>query len=264
MLKFIFNKTFFIQAVVALGVIILSIWIILSYLNSYTLNGQTVTVPSLKGLKPNEIEETLRDKNLRFEIIDSVFLAKSEKGVVVEQYPAAEDLVKENRTIYVTLSKVVPPKIAIPDIIDMSSRLAIAKLESYGLKAGRLDYVPSECLNCVVKLTMGGKTVNPNDLVDKGSTVHITLGSGTSSEKIPVPTLINLTKNDAISALQLAFLNVGAEIYEDCKSSADSARARVFKQSQPANSIATLGSSIDIWLTTDSSKINITLPAVVE
>lgn len=261
MLKFIFNKSFLTHVAIAIAVVLLGVWILLKFIDGYTNNGQTITVPSLSGLTPAEIEEVLKDKNLRFEIIDSVYAEKAEKGVVLDQFPAADDMVKENRTIYVTVSKVIPPKIAIPDVVDMSQRLAIAKLQSYGLKIGRLDYTPSECLNCVVKLNIRGKEVRPNDLVSKGSVINLTLGSGTSDEKVLVPYLVNLSKQEAQSKLQESFLNMGAEIYEDCKTTSDSLSAKIYKQSQSANSAINMGYSIDVWFTCDPSKINYNPPA---
>lgn len=260
MLKFILNKSFLTHVAIATTIVLLAVWVLLQFIDSYTHNGQTITVPSLSGLTPTEIEEVLQDKNLRFEIIDSVYVEKSEKGVVLDQFPAADDLVKENRTIYVTVSKIIAPKIAIPDVVDMSQRLAVAKLESYGLKVGRLDYTPSECLNCVVKLNIRGKEVRPNDLVSKGSVINITLGSGTSNEKVLVPYLVNLSKQEAQSKLQESFLNMGAEIYEDCKTTSDSLSAKIYKQSQSANSAINMGYSIDVWLTCDPSKVNYNPP----
>jgi hypothetical protein len=54
---------------------------------------------------------------------------------------------------------------------------------------------------------------------------------------------------------------MGAEIYEDCKTSADSLSAKVYKQSQTANSTINMGNSIDIWLTCDQSKVNYNPPS---
>ena len=181
MIKFLLSKTFLVQLAIAFVVISLAIWSLFQYVDSYTHNGQTITVPSLNGLTIAEVEELLKDKNLNYEILDSVYLEKAEKGVVLDQSPEGDDLVKENRTIYITVSKITPPKISLPDVVDMSQRLAVAKLESYGLKIGRLDYTPSECLNCVVKMSVRGKQVFHQDLIAKGSTINLTLGSGTSN-----------------------------------------------------------------------------------
>lgn len=250
--------------VLAITVISISIWLLLNYIDGYTHNGQTITVPSLKGMNMKEVEELLIDKKLKFEILDSVYVEKAEKGVVLDQSPDENDLVKENRTIYVTISKVIPPKISLPDVIDMSQRLAVAKLESYGLKIGRLDYIPSECLNCVVKMSIKGKPVFPDDLIAKGSTINLTLGSGTSNEQVLVPYLINLSREEAISTLQQSFLNIGAEIYEDCKTKVDSMSAKVYRQSpiRTSENVINMGSSVDIWLTKDASKINYNPPVL--
>jgi beta-lactam-binding protein with PASTA domain len=260
MLKFILSKTFLIQLAIAFVVISILIWSLLKFIDGYTHNGQTITVPSLKGLTVTEVEELLKDKELNYEILDSVYLEKAEKGVVLEQSPESNDLVKKNRTIYITVSKITPPKISLPDVVDMSQRLAVAKLETYGLKIGRLDYTPSECLNCVVKMSVRGKQVFPNDLIAKGSTINLTLGSGTSNEQVLVPYIINETKEEAINSLQSTFLNIGAEIYEDCKTKADSASARVYRQSPTGRSVTNMGSSVDVWLTNDASKVNYNPP----
>ena len=260
MLKFILSKSFLIQLAISFVVISILIWSLLKFIDSYTHNGQTITVPSLKGLTVTEVEELLKDKDLDYEILDSVYLEKAEKGVVLEQSPESNDLVKKNRTIYITVSKITPPKISLPDVVDMSQRLAVAKLETYGLKIGRLDYTPSECLNCVVKMSVRGKQVFPNDLIAKGSTINLTLGSGTSNEQVLVPYIVNETKEEAINSLQSTFLNIGAEIYEDCKTKADSASARVYRQSPTGRSVTNMGSSVDVWLTNDASKINFNPP----
>ncbi len=261
MIKFLLSKTFLVQLAIAFVVISLAIWSLFQYIDSYTHNGQTITVPSLNGLTIAEVEELLKDKNLNYEILDSVYLEKAEKGVVLDQSPESDDLVKENRTIYITVSKITPPKISLPDVVDMSQRLAVAKLESYGLKIGRLDYTPSECLNCVVKMSVRGKQVFHQDLIAKGSTINLTLGSGTSNEQVLVPYLVNETKEEAVNSLQSTFLNIGAEIYEDCKTKADSASARVYRQTPNGGNTTNMGASVDVWLTNDASKINYNPPS---
>ena len=71
---------------------------------------------------------------------------------------------------------------------------------------------------------------------------------------------VNETKEEAIASLQSTFLNIGAEIYEDCKTKADSASARVYRQSPTGRSVTNMGSSVDVWLTNDASKINYNPP----
>lgn len=262
MLKFLFSKVFLINFLIIVIVILTAIWGIFQYLNSYTLNGKTISVPLVEGLSISEAQATLKGKNLRYQILDSIYVENSEKGVVLEQQPLADELVKQNRTIYITVSKVIPPKINLPDVIDMSLRLASAKIESYGLKVGKLSYFPSECINCVIEAKIKNKTIQAGEQIAKGSIIDLVLGSGTSSEKVLAPYLIGLNRDEAIQKLQASFLNLGAELYDDCVTRNDSLSAKVYKQNPKRNedNAINMGSSIDLWFTCDTSKISIHPP----
>lgn len=261
MLKFIFSKTFLINLLIILTVITIAIWGIFKYLDSYTLNSQTISVPSLEGLTITEVEEILTEKKLRYQILDSIYVENNERGIVLEQQPATDDLVKENRTIYITMSKIIPPKMSMPDIVDMSLRVAAAKIESYGLKVGKLSYFPSECVNCVLEVKIKNVAIKSGQEIEKGAVVDLVLGSGTSSEKVFAPYLIGLSKEDASQKIQASFLNIGAEIYTDCSTKEDSISAKVYKQSpqRSENITVNMGSPIDLWFTCDTSKIKISV-----
>lgn len=258
MFKFLRSKTFLLNLAGAVLFTILVVWGIFKFMDSYTLHGETISVPTLEGLSITEVEELLIDKNLRFKILDSVYLVDAEKGVVLEQNPGPNDLVKEKRTIYITTSKVVPPEISMPNVVDMSLRLAIGKIESYGLKV-ETQHRPSECVNCVLRQEINEKEVNPGDKVKKGSVVLLTIGIGTSNMKIMAPYLINLTKEEAKAKLMEASLSLGFDDYENCKceTKEDTLKAIVYWQSPiRSQSVAiNIGSSVDLRLTCDTSVV---------
>lgn len=262
MFKFLFSKSFLIHFIIIVLVVVGAIWGIFKYLDSYTMNGQSISVPLLEGLTVSEVQQVLDEKELRYQVLDSIYIDNSEKGVVLEQQPLADNLVKKNRTIYITVSKIIPPKISMPDVIDMSLRIAVAKIESYGLKVGKLSYFPSECVNCVLEAKIKGKLIERNQPISKGSVIDLVLGSGTSSEKVFAPYLIGLTKEEALEKIQASFLNIGAEIYDECITKTDSLSARVYKQTpiRSESVVVNMGSSVDLWFTCDSTKINVTNP----
>ena len=265
MFKFLRSKAFLINLTAAILLVFFVIWCIFKFIDSYTLHGESISVPSLEGLSIAEAEALLTEKNLRYTILDSIYIANSEKGVVLEQNPLPDELVKKNRTIYITTSKIVPPKISMPNVVDMSQRLAIAKLESYGLKV-KTKYIPSECVNCVLKQEINGKVVKLNDKIEKGSVVLLTLGSGTSNERVLVPYLVNLTKEEAESTLMDASLNIGFTDYENCKCQTfeDTLKAKVYRQS-PIRSMSVpvnMGSSVDLYFTCDTNLINFDPPVI--
>lgn len=259
MIKLLFSKAFLINLLAALLFVVVVVWGIFKYIDSYTLHNQTITVPELEGLNIDEVEDLLKSKELNFSILDSIYVTDAEKGVVLEQSPFAESQVKKNRTIYVTVSKINPPKVNMPNVVDMSQRLAVAKIESCGLVIGNLKYIPSECVNCVLSQQIKGKDIKPGSPIEKGTTIDLVLGSGTSNEKVFAPYIIGLTKEEAIAKLQASFLNLGAETYNDCENYEDSLNARIYKQApiKSSNIVVNMGTSVDVWFTADTNKINI-------
>lgn len=265
MFKFIFSRVFLVNIGIAILFAILVVWAIFKFIDNYTHHGETISVPSLEGLTIDEVKSTLEDKKLRYTILDSIYIAKAEKGVVLDQNPRVDDLVKENRTIYVTVSKVVPPKIAMPNVVDMSSRLAIAKIESYGLKV-QTKYIPSECVNCVVLQELNGKEIKPNSPINKGSLITLTIGSGTSDQKVLVPYLINLTKEQAKEKLLASSLNIGFANYENClcETKKDTLNAKVYQQKpkRSKNTVVNMGSIVDLYFTCDTNLIHFNPPVI--
>lgn len=263
MFKFLFSKSFLINLAAALVFAALIILGIFKFIDNYTLHGETITVPSLEGLTIDEVEKILTEKELRYSILDSIYIENAVGGTVLEQNPAIDDLVKKNRTIYITVSKIVPTQVSMPDVVDMSLRLAIGKLKSYGLKI-KTQQRPSECVNCVLKQEINGKIIKPNEKIDKGSTIVLTIGIGTSNEKILAPYVIGLTKEEAQNQIMGSSLNTGFMDYEDCKcvTKEDTLNAKVYRQNpvKSENIAINIGSSIDLYFTCDSNRISITLP----
>ena len=101
MFKFIRSKTFLINLAISGLFAVLVIWGIFKFIDSYTLHGETISVPTLEGLTTTEVESILTEKKLRFSILDSIYIAEADKGVELEQNPSPDDLVKENRIIYI-------------------------------------------------------------------------------------------------------------------------------------------------------------------
>ncbi|MCB0401231.1 MAG: PASTA domain-containing protein [Flavobacteriales bacterium] len=262
MFKFFLSKKFLINLAAAIVFIVIVIWSIFKYIDSYTLHGQSTSVPSLEGLTVAEVEKILEEKKLRYTILDSIYLEKADKGVVLDQNPLPDELVKEGRNIYITVSRVIPPSIAMPDVVEMSQRLAIAKLESYGLKV-KTEYIPSEFVNSVIMQKVNGKEVKPNQKVKLGTTVLLSIGSA-SDEKVLVPYLIDLTKEEARHRIFESSLNVGIEDYTDCKcvTPEDTLNARIYRQSPVRSSSVpvTMGTSIDLYFTCDTSLIHANEP----
>lgn len=249
MFSFLQSKTFFIHLVIW-GLMVLGVLLMTYYwLAAYTNHGETFIVPDIKGKQWKLLEQELKLKHLRLNIADSsVYLVDMPGGLIIEQDPVAGTRVKENRAIYVTVSKVVPPQVKIPNIIDVSDKQAEAILLSYGLKSGDRKYKADLAKNAVLEISTKGRILHTGDEVPKGTVIDFLLGDGFGVTQVVVPVLLNSTADEAKFVLKGSGLVVGTIVYD--KDVTDSTTAIVYRQWPQAGDSASLkqGEPVDIYL----------------
>jgi len=246
LVKFFKSRIFFIHlALSILGTVIL-VWIATLFLGFFTHHGEEITVPDLAGLKTEELDDYLSECHLDYEIIDSIYDSKGKKGTVISQDPYANSKVKSGRKIYITVIAKLPERTAVPDMEDLTLRQAMAVLETYGLKVGKLEYVPDIAHNAVLKQKYKGRIIKAGTMIEKGSLIDLVVGKGENNEKTSVPFLLGKTHDECIKLINEYSLNVGDETFEN---GADTTNARVYKQSPSYSkkSSISLGSTVDVW-----------------
>ena len=98
----------------------------MSHLDDYTNHGVKIAVPTLVGVQIQDVEDSLADLELRFEIRDSVYSDQYPTGMVIQQDPLPHtekfmSYVKPNRRIYLTIVKKQDTK-AVPDLLSRESQ----------------------------------------------------------------------------------------------------------------------------------------------
>ncbi|MDG5799115.1 PASTA domain-containing protein [Marinilabiliaceae bacterium ANBcel2] len=254
LLKIIANKTLWkhIGIIAALAAIIIAS--IFLFLRIYTLHGKTDPVPDFRGLTEQQLQHLIKENDLRYTIIDSIYADDIPRGVVVDQVPDANQHVKKNRNIFFTINAWAEEQVAVPQMTDFSLREARVTLESYGLNVGELIYIPSEYTNLVLGQHYQGKTVQPGTLVPRGTSIDLLVGRGLSEESTIVPDMTGMKLDQAREVAQDLYLNIGAIIYADTvQTQADTTDAFIWRQnpSPVQGETIQLGASIDVWLTTD-------------
>lgn len=246
--SFMFSRTFAYNLAAALLLVAGLLIGVQSWLKSFTHHGESITVPDIRGMKQQRMERFLSDNNLRYEIVDSIFEVGKKAGTVLEQDPAPGSKVKEGRTLYITVNSSQPPKVKMPNLIDVSYRQAEAILASFGLKVGQLIYKPDLAKNAVLEQQYRGKPIMHGKEISKGSVIDLVLGDGMGNTEVPVPDLIGLTQGEAIFVLKGSSLNIGT-VHMDA-GVRDSTRAKVYRQSPEAegNNMLNQGEAVDIFL----------------
>ena len=102
---------------------------------------RAISIPNLKGYTEYEVQSIVREKKLRYQIIDSAYVANVLPGSVIDQQPDEVYMVKERRTIYLTIAAKSPEKVLVPKIVDISLREAKSKLENAGFVVVKLNIV---------------------------------------------------------------------------------------------------------------------------
>lgn len=259
LIKFVFSKVFLKNLILAIAIGVVLLLGVFWWLDFYTMHGEDIVVPDYNGKKVSELDDAFKGSQLKYLIVDSIYEPKSPKGAVIDQSPDADSKVKEGRTIYLTINAINPPSVPMPDLVDLTLRQAIAKLEDYGFRLGEKEYVPDLARDAVLSQKHDGKVVEPGASLPKGSKIDLVLGDGLKDNKVYLPYVINMTLEEAEEAINHASLDMGVTLFDPktVLTQEDSLVARVYRQTPEFNprAMVTVGEPVDIWLTMDSIRI---------
>ncbi|MBL7843209.1 MAG: PASTA domain-containing protein [Cyclobacteriaceae bacterium] len=215
------------------------------YLPSATNHGETITVPSVEGLNISELEDFLVKRNLRYEVNDSSYTDDYPPLTVLRQFPAAGAKVKENRVIYISINRVTPPTVPLPNLVDGSLINAEAVLRGNELKRGRIQLVRGPFLNLVKEMRFEGEKIAPGTRIPKGSIIDLLVEDG-GSNTVPAPDVRGYTLEDAKIPIFGSNLNLG-EIHVVGDTTGREAIV-VLKQKPPAYQNIKVGDVVELWV----------------
>jgi len=256
----IVQRIFLRNIILAFLIVVIGAFIIILILKIYTRHSEELSVPELRGLTLEEAVITATSRQMQVVVFDSVFLTDFERGSVVDHHPKAGFKVKRNRKIFLTMNAMNPERVPMPDLISLTFRQATARLETYSLKVGEVTYEPDIGINLVLQQKVSGKEILPGDSISKGSFIDLVLGKGLSDEMTSVPVLTGLKLEEARIMAADRFLRIGGILTDNTIiNEEDRINAWIYQQRPDtgSNAMLPLGSSIDIWITLDSTKIPI-------
>ncbi|NBC83866.1 MAG: PASTA domain-containing protein [Bacteroidetes bacterium] len=249
-----FRKNVLIAIIITLA-FFLGVFIVLRI---YTDHGEAFSVPDFTAMTEEELKPEIEERNLRYTIIDSVYLQSIPKGTVADQHPKPGFQVKQDRMIYITMNATGREKLVMPNLKGVSLRQAKAIIENRGLQLGEINYVPDIAINNVLEQKYEGRNITEGDTIHKGASIDLILGGGLSDTRTYVPEVIGLRYNPAYDKITDAYLNMGGVNYDNSiETQEDSAKAFVWRQNPKPNENMRirLGSLVDVWLTVDSVKL---------
>jgi D-alanine-D-alanine ligase len=233
------------------GFVVLFFFLLKGCLNLYTNHGKSLEVHDYRGMTLNEAKQKARQRSFSVVVLDSVFLLNRSPNEVIDQTPRPFSQVKENRNIYLTITRSVPPEVPLPSLIGSD------EFEQYRRKLERLNidlvvrdkqYDRKLEENTILFLYYDGERITPQELesgvkVPKGSTVGAII-SVRNTGQAQVPNLVCQRFSEASFNISSRQLVVGR--VEGASSNPDD--YFVWKQEPEAGAMLSIGQPVNIYL----------------
>ncbi|MFT3911006.1 MAG: PASTA domain-containing protein [Ferruginibacter sp.] len=231
MFKFLTNKPFWVNLLVALFLVFLTVFIFLQLLGVITKHGQYLTVPSVLGKKTSDAVKFLESKDFEVVIQDSIYVDTAQKGIVLKQLPDPNSTVKVNRTVFLTVNCTVLPLVDMPALEGKTLNFAMNILARSHLTLGDTVYKPHFMRGSVLAQSYKGTDIKSGTKIPWGSSIDLVIGSGLGEERILVPSIVDLTLAEAKIVLAENGIEIGAIIPDP--GITDTAAAFVYQQNPP-------------------------------
>ena len=251
MFRFLTSKPLWVNILAGFIFLVVLLLMFLGSLDIITHHGKTMKIPAVVGQSIEQARKTLESQGFEIQIQDSIYNDTIPPLQVIKQFPDADNLVKVNRTVYLTINRALAPEVDMPNLLSMTFRNAEMVLRRYGLKLGDTLFKPDFARNSVLDQLYKGESIKPGTKIQQGSEVTLVLGNGVGIEFI-VPDLFGLSYREARSAISQAGLIVGSIVPD--ADVADTMNSFVYRQNpdrydyeKQVNHIRQ-GQIIDLWL----------------
>ncbi|HUM66746.1 MAG TPA: PASTA domain-containing protein, partial [Chitinophagaceae bacterium] len=140
MFKFITHRPLWVNVLVGIAIAFILFFIFVFSLNWFTHHDEAMAVPQVTGKSFEDARSLLEKQGFEVEIQDSIYWDTAKPMQVLKQVPEPDELVKVNRTVYLTINRAVPPMVEMPNLIGYSYRSAEVVLKNANLRVGDTSF----------------------------------------------------------------------------------------------------------------------------
>lgn len=169
-------------------------------LHCFTKHGEELTIPNVTGKDVTAAIAQL--KTMKFEVyIDSTYEPDQKPLCVLKQVPDTASVVKEGRTVFLTVNMLTPPHIPMPNLVNLSYRSAVMLLRNNKLKVGDTTYKPDIAAGAILEQLFMGNPIRPGEMIAQGSKINLVIGDGLGNTEFDVPDMTGNTIDEALTIL---------------------------------------------------------------
>ena len=109
MFKFITQRPLWLNIIAGVVLALAVFFLFIFSLKWFTHHDQSMSVPQVTGKSFESAKALLEKEGFEIEIQDSIYVDTAKATQVLKQVPEPDELVKVNRTVYLTINRSVPP-----------------------------------------------------------------------------------------------------------------------------------------------------------
>ena len=165
-----------------------------------TKHSSEVKVPNVTGKQLKSARTAL--ERMGFEVdVDSYYDPTKKPYSILAQIPTMNSIVKEGRTIFLTVNKAEAPLTSMPKLTDLSYRSAVLILKSSRLIMGDTFHRPDYAKGAVLDQLYKGRPIKPGDMLPQGSKIDLVVGDGFGNVEMNVPDVIGMTAEEGMAII---------------------------------------------------------------
>ena len=199
-MKELLKKSFLLNLGIVVALCALLYVLFFASLTCVTRHGKEVQIPDMRGKDIGAVLAMLKD--LHFEVnVDSTYEPALKPLTVLKQVPDTGSVVKEGRTIFLTVNMLTPPSISMPNLVNLSYRSAEMLLRNNKLLVGDTTYKSDIAAGAILEQKFNGAPIKPGDPILQGSKISLVIGNGLGNTEWPVPNVTGMTVDEAMTVL---------------------------------------------------------------
>lgn len=197
-------------------------------LHNITHHGIEVRVPKVKDRQATAAVAAL--KNMGFAVhVDSAYEPAVRPFMVLRQVPDSGAIVKDGRTIFLTVNMVKPSKIPMPNLVNLSFGSAKMLLRNSKLRLGDTLYKADIASGSILEQRYKGAPIRPGEMIPQGSSITLVISTRAGSKTYDMPDVMALNLSDALLILSDYRLQISI-VSNSQKTEIDTANAIVLDQ----------------------------------
>ncbi len=224
-----FKRSFLFHLLIVLGLCSILYICFFASLHWFTKHGQEQTIPNLRGKDMQTAVAML--KKMNFEVnVDSTYEPAEKPLMVLKQVPDTGSIVKQGRTVFLTVNMLTPPAIPMPNLVNLSLRSAEMLLRNNKLLVGDTIYKPDLASGAVLEQRFNKRPIKPGEMIVQGSKISLVIGNGLGNQEYDVPDVTGLTIDDAGTIWNQYNLQPVLQVADQLSQITDTAQATIVDQ----------------------------------